>query len=266
MIQKDTIILWNRQVGPTYFHMGLSCTEGFETAIPGQFVTLRANRQQTPLLRRPFSIHRLIRENNSVRGVEILYRAVGTCTRHLSTLVKGDRVNILGPLGNGFPTSNIGRSYLVAGGIGVAPMIFLAETLQKTRTEPSGDIMFLGGRTKEDLLCTDEFQRAGMSVQLSTDDGSLGYKGLVTDLLEKAVATKRPDWIFACGPMPMLKTVARFAQSNHIPCQVSIETLMACGLGVCLGCAMDDNKVTEKYRHVCIDGPVFDAATLTFPS
>ncbi len=262
MIQSDADILWNRKLGPMYFHLGLSL-RGFEQAVPGQFITLRAQRQQSPLLRRPFSIHRLIQADNRVQGIEILYRTAGDCTRYLSTLAPGEKVNILGPLGNGFSLPDSGRIFLVAGGIGVAPMVFLAETLRQ-KSHPSEITIFLGGRTQTDLLCQKAFLDLGLRLELSTDDGSTGHQGLVTDLLKKHLTETKAHGIYACGPMPMLAAVAGLARSHAVPCQVSIETIMACGMGVCLGCALDDQVITDKYRHVCIDGPVFDAATLKF--
>ncbi|MFZ5572112.1 MAG: dihydroorotate dehydrogenase electron transfer subunit [Thermodesulfobacteriota bacterium] len=266
ILQQDTRILWNRAIGSSYFHMGLRCGEGFENAVPGQFVTLRIPDQQTPLLRRPFSIHRLVRENDSIRGIEILYRVVGNCTGRLSRLSAGDRVSLLGPLGNGFSVPGDGPIYMAAGGIGVAPMVFLAESIHKKSPESSPHTLFLGGRTQTDLLCMDIFRSLGMALEVSTDDGSVGYEGLVTDLLQQAVLDNPPERIVACGPMPMLKTVARIARSRQVPCEVSIETLMACGMGVCLGCAVEDRRPADKYRHVCIDGPVFEAATLLMDS
>lgn len=265
MIHVDASVLYNQKVNAGHYRMGLDCGRHFSGAVPGQFVTLRIGDQIEPLLRRPFSIHRLLRKENAAFGFEILYKVVGRCTRNFSALRKDDRINILGPLGTGFRIpSGSQRLFLVGGGIGIAPMVFLADIIRHEK-DPSRDaIIFLGGRKTSDLLCLDEFEKMGYTVQASTENGSFGHRGLVTEPLEKAIDSRPPDWIAACGPMPMLKAVSRIAHERSIPCQVSIETVMACGMGVCMGCAVECDDDSKPYRHVCKDGPVFDANVLIF--
>jgi len=188
---------------------------------------------------------------------------VGEGTKKLSGCKKGDIVDILGPLGNGFSFSDhYKRIFIVAGGIGVAPMLFLASYLQKKGVNPSECMVFLGGRSKDDLLCSDDFLRIGMKIHLTTDDGSAGDRCFVTHPLEIALEKGRPDIIYACGPLEMLKCVAGIAEKHTVTCQVSIETIMACGMGACLGCAVERKETSGNYMHACLDGPVFDAGAL----
>jgi len=240
--------------------MGLACGAGYDRAVPGQFVMLRIPDRPFPLLRRPFSIHRRIRTAERFAGIEILYRVVGDTTRALSGLEKGERVDIIGPLGHGFTLPGGCRKiFIVAGGIGVAPLVFLTEFLMENRVDPGAVTLFIGGRSRHDLLCTADFSRLGVAVIPTTDDGSAGDRCLVTHPLEKAVKSGRPDIIYACGPPGMLACVVNIAKTYHVPCQVSVETMMACGMGACMGCAVESRNDTGGYLHACLDGPVFDA-------
>jgi len=252
---------WNKKIGPLYYQIGLDCPEGYHNAQPGQFVMVHLTGQIDPLLGRPFSIHRLIRPSQRTEGIELLYKVVGEGTRRLSGLVPGDELDVLGPLGQGFRLKAAWRHvYMVAGGIGVAPMVFLAETLKHLHGDDRQQQLFLGGRSKADLLCVDAFQTLGVKVRISTDDGSAGDHGLVIQTLQTYLQGGRPDAILACGPMPMLRSVAGIAAEQGIHCQVSLETIMACGMGACLGCAFESQAGDNRYLHVCMDGPVFDAA------
>ncbi|MDM8525416.1 dihydroorotate dehydrogenase electron transfer subunit [Desulfococcaceae bacterium HSG8] len=249
----------NENISPGYYKIGLTSDRGYSEALPGQFVTLKFADQIAPLLRRPFSIHRLITTAEGISGIEILYRVVGTCTKKLSLCKKGDTLDVLGPLGNGFSIpSDARRIFIAAGGIGVAPMAFLTSFMQKKGADLSECTVFIGGRSEDDILCRDDFTRMGIAVRLTTDDGSAGEKGQVTDILEPAMKL-RPDIIYACGPMPMLKAVARVAKIYAVQCQISVETMMACGMGVCLGCAVEPENDSDAYMHVCKNGPVFDS-------
>jgi dihydroorotate dehydrogenase electron transfer subunit len=262
MIQERATVLWNRKKGPGYYSMGLSCS-GYMTATPGQFVMVRISQQNAPLLRRPFSIHRPLLKAGHIVGIELLYKVVGTGTEVLSRTPDGAVLDVLGPIGNGFSIpGDCRRVYLVGGGIGVPPLVFLASALKKTGMDMSGCRMFLGGRSSEDLLCGDDFEALGISVHCTTDDGSAGDHCLVTHPLEMATASSPPDIIYACGPLPMLACIVGISDKYKIPCQVSIESMMACGMGACLGCAVEKRGDPESYWHVCKDGPVFDAKQL----
>lgn len=263
MIAQEMMVLWNRSAAPGYFRMGLACATGFDTAKPGQFIMVRTDAGATLLLRRPFSLLGLIREADRVTGIEILFKVVGKGTEHLSRRREGDRLSVIGPLGNAFRVPERCRQLvLVAGGVGVPPIRFLAQSLLARKGNPNRCMVFVGGRTKGDLVCITEFDLPGFLLDVSTDDGSRGNRGMVTRRLEKALDAGPVDLICACGPAGMLKAVSAIAAARGIACQVSIEAMMACGIGACLGCAVSVNDDDARYRHVCVDGPVFDAHRL----
>lgn len=258
MIQEKVQILFNKNVGPGYFKIGINCQGEYPRARAGQFVMLRLCDQDEPLLSRPFSIHRLNVRNGKFECIEVLYKVVGKFTKILSGLKKHEFIDVLGPLGRGFVIpKNVKRVFLAAGGIGVAPIVFLASQL-KTNENDIGCRLFLGGKSKDDILCLDDFDQLKIAAQLTTDDGTTGDKGLVTQSLEEALAERPPDILYACGPQEMLKSVAGLAQKFIVKCQVSVETIMACGMGACLGCAVECRGASEKFLHACYDGPVFD--------
>ncbi len=261
MQQTLSRVRWNKKLGPLYYQIGLDCPEGYHHTQPGQFVMVHLPGHIDPLLGRPYSIHRLIRSHERTQGIELLYKVVGEGTRRMAGLVPGDQLDVLGPLGQGYRINPAWRHvYIVAGGIGVAPMVFLAETLIRLTGEGLRLQLFLGGRSKADLLCVDAFQALGVSVKISTDDGSAGTPGLVVQPLQTSLHDEQPEVILACGPMPMLRGVAGIAADQGISCQISLETMMACGMGACLGCAFESKIRDDRYLHVCMDGPVFEAA------
>lgn len=264
MFQLKTEVVFNHRVGPSYYNIGLCAPEIVHSTSPGQFVMVRVSSKLNPLLRRPFSIHRITKKGNV--SFEILYKVVGKGTEIMSHLVQGNRIDVMGPLGKGFsvlPQSEL--IYLVSGGMGVAPLYALAESAIIDGQKKV--VVFLGGKTKEDILCLDDLKRLGAEIHISTEDGSLGSKGLVTQLLEgRLQISSYPQAIYACGPIPMLKKVSLISQKCHIPCQVSLETHMACGVGACLGCVIKKrvNKGIEMYVNVCKEGPVFDAHAVIY--
>lgn len=262
IIQEKAHVLANTLLAPGYFTMQLRCGAPFGEARPGQFVMLSVGPGPTPLLRRPFSIHRMRPEGPDSAIVEILYKVVGEGTAALTRIAAGAVLDILGPLGRGFVLrENYRRIYLAAGGIGAAPMVFLLETL-RDHPDPHHCQVFLGGRTRGDLLCRTTFERLADRLHCTTDDGSEGAQCFLTNPLDEEVRRHPPDAILACGPMDMLKCVAGIAHQLDIPCQLSIESAMACGLGACLGCAVPAAGDGGRYYHVCKDGPVFDALQL----
>ena len=259
-------IISNKKVGPHYWHCLLRAPDIARKATAGQFVDIRLSDDYQPLLRRPFSIHSV-----SHTDIEILYEVIGEGTENFSAKKPQEILDIVGPLGNGFDCSMpkcrvIEISVLVAGGIGVAPLIFLAEKLAKLKTQNSKlkTLALIGGRTRNHILCVDEFKKSGCVVKISTDDGSLGEKGRVTNLLENVLRKtkdQRQTTIYACGPKPMLKGVATISKKFGTPAQLSLESHMACGIGACLGCVVD---TIDGYKRVCKEGPVFLAADLTW--
>lgn len=259
MLQFEATILWNRPVSEDTCHLGLSAPADFGRARPGQFVMVQVARAQGTLLRRPFSIHNVIRTGDGPTGFELLYKVVGKGTRALRGYREGERLPVLGPLGSSFSAGKAWRRvFLVAGGIGVAPMPFLAARLLERGLSPENCRVFIGGRSKGDLLCQDRFSEMGLCPTLTTDDGSAGDQCLITSPVELAMEAAAPEAVFACGPMPMLTCLAGMLEKRGIFTQVSVESMMACGMGACLGCALPDRDAEAPYRHVCIDGPVFD--------
>lgn len=221
---------------------------------PGQFVQVRIEgKGGRPFLRRPFSIHS-VKDKNTF---QLLCEIVGEGTRILSGCKKGDVLDIIGPLGNGFEVNPKKNNLLAAGGMGIAPLLFLAEILKKSGAE-NKTLLFLGARSKDRLIAQKEFESLRIKTLVCTDDGSCGEKGFVTSLLEEFIGgntdLKKNSLISGCGPAPMLKTLIETAKKLNAECQVSLEEMFACGVGACLGCAV---KSKEGYKLVCKDGPVF---------
>jgi dihydroorotate dehydrogenase electron transfer subunit len=260
LFQSNAKLIKNIEVAPNYYKMVLAAPSVAKAAKPGQFIDILIGEKYEPLLRRPFSIHRVLDSN-----IEILYSVIGKGTRLLSGKKPGERLDILGPLGNGFSILDSRRSILVAGGMGVAPLVFLAEKLTsiKHRASSIKHLVFLGAKTKNQILCEKEFKDLGCEVKVTTDDGSGGFKGYVSDLLKKELYATRYTLhaIYACGPKLMLKEIAKISQKNKIPAQISLEEHMACGIGVCFGCAV---KTKNGYKRVCKEGPVFNAGDIVF--
>jgi dihydroorotate dehydrogenase electron transfer subunit len=263
MIQQQAIIRFSTRIAPDCYHLGIACEGELLKAVPGQFVMVQVGDRNTPLLRRPFSISGFMGGPGQADGIELLVKVVGPGTRRLTRMGVGQAVNLLGPLGHGFRLgANDKDIYLAAGGIGVAPIRFLAADLMAKGFHSDRCRLFLGGRSHTDLLCRKDFEELGISVTATTDDGSDGDQCLVTDPLEIAIQARRPDIICACGPHGMLACIAGIAERHRIRCQLSIETMMACGMGVCLGCAVESRKQQETYMHACIHGPVFNVEDL----
>jgi dihydroorotate dehydrogenase electron transfer subunit len=255
MFEEQGRIRFNRRLTAGTWLMGMRSPRIAESARPGQFVMIRVSQRIEPLLRRPFSIC----------GTEkdlflILYRVVGQGTAVLAQTKEGERLPVLGPLGKGFEPPAGGISpILVGGGIGVAPLCFLAQSLSKIKAE-----FMMGFASTKEIPRLKHIKGPHTRISLSTDDGTRGHAGFVTDLLEKYLEKRGPDKdalsLFACGPKPMLKKVAQIALGYRLSCQVSLEASMSCGLGACQGCAVKASGAEGRpYHHVCKDGPVFDA-------
>ncbi len=227
-------------------------------SMPGQFIHIRVGESYMPLLRRPFSVAGASPESGTV---QVFFRVVGGGTRLLSALRRDDSIDCLGPLGNGFKSGRVtGPSVLVAGGIGVAPLLFLARCLVR---EQKKVILFYGAQSSGELLPVKRFLPSGVEINLAAEDGSTGYAGTVTAAFSEAVERGlRVGEMFACGPRPMLKEIVGLnRQKWSFPLQVSLEENMACGVGACRGCAVAVKGSGESaYQRVCREGPVFDAA------
>lgn len=225
---------------------------------PGQFFNIKITELHELFLRRPFSVHDIHRDN-----IKIIYKVVGKGTELLSGKKSGELLDIIGPLGNGFnldliPSYRNLQVILVGGGYGVSPLYALGKYLLKHRVNL---VTLIGASTWDYILCRQKFRKIGM-VHVATEDGSGGYRGIVTDLLRHNLGKKHPAKvvkIYTCGPHDMLYEVIRIAKRYKIQCEVLLEGYMACGFGICLGCAVETKT---GYRFVCKDGPVFDAEEL----
>lgn len=245
-------LIENRPIAQDIFILRLNAPQIAQLARPGQFCMLEVSGCADPLLKRPLSIHDVAQSRTEISFV---YRVVGKGTAILAQKKTGDRLKVLGPLGNGFSFSQNQKPVLVGGGLGIAPMLFLARTISQAK---QATMVILGARSTSELISLEAFRTIDCALMLATEDGSIGNKGFVTSHLKEVFATNKADKVFACGPMPMLKAVYEMAKEASISCEVSLETQMACGIGACLGCAVKSTRDTS-YLHVCKEGPVFDA-------
>lgn len=257
--QEKVEILKNANVGDLYFKLVFESARFAKHAKPGQFMLIKAGAGLEPLLRKPLGFHSVKKG-----AIEVLYEKVGKGTEILSGKRPGEILDIIGPLGNGFEYQDGGQPILVAGGIGIAPLVFLAQRLAYSveRIADRKKIhVIIGAKTKSCLLCEKEFKDLGCEIRVCTDDGSRCHKGFVTDLLNKELSAIRYPLpaVYACGPKPMLRATAAVAKRYGVKCQVLLEEYMACGVGACLGCAVETR---EGYKMVCKDGPVFEASEI----
>lgn len=235
----------------------LKCTDPnapLPPMMPGQFAQLRVDGSKETFLRRPISINFV---DTKLNQIWFLVQLVGAGSRALGRLKEGDTLNALLPLGNGFsmPVSAEKKHLLVGGGVGTAPLLYLGAQMNLMGMRPT---FLLGARTKDMLLQMEDFQRVG-DVYVTTEDGSAGEKGFVTQ--HSILFKQHFDRISVCGPSPMMKAVAKFSRANSVPCEVSLENMMACGLGACLCCV---EKTVKGNVCVCTEGPVFDINELTW--
>ena len=246
----DLTVAENIRLNANYVLLKLTQSAPLPEMLPGQFAEIRVDGSATTFLRRPISINYIDRKANEVW---FLVQLVGDGTRKLAECRKGDVINVILPLGNGFSMPGAGKNVLlVGGGVGTAPMLYLGEILRQ-HCNPT---FLLGARSKEDLLQLDFFKAKG-EVYVTTEDGSLGEKGYVT--MHSILRERRFDMIYACGPKRMMMAVAKYAHANGIECEVSLENTMACGVGACL-CCVENTK--EGHVCVCKEGPVFNIKKL----
>ncbi len=257
----DCEITAHQEVARGHYRLAVRCPEITAEALPGQFCMVEVRPGLHPFLRRPMSIERLFAD-----GFSILYKVEGEGTRLLSSLPAGGTVNIQGPLGKPFPVEAAAERHIcVAGGIGVAPFPALAEALiQKTGRTPE---IVLAARNERMLLCEREFRQMGCRVSLATDDGSAGRKGFASDALRE-LSPGPGTVVYCCGPMPMMRAVHGVCAETGARCYASLEAVMACGDGVCMGCVVEANVEIEAERmvRVCSDGPVFDSTIINWSS
>lgn len=259
------------------YRVRFACPEIARRIVPGQFIMMRFAGLSDPLLGRPLALYDVVADGSGTpAGLDVVYLAVGKMTRRLAAASPGTPLEVLGPLGNGFPPAETEHLVMVAGGIGQTPFLALArEALGQARYgDPPRDApragrvtLCYGAATAARLACVDDFRRAGVEVQVATEDGSRGHRGLVTDLVRPAVeGSAGPCRVVACGPEPMMAATAEVARELGVSCQVSLETPMACGIGICFSCVakIRDAAGGWDYRRTCVEGPVFDAGDVRF--
>jgi dihydroorotate dehydrogenase electron transfer subunit len=257
MNKVDTLalVLKKELLADDIVRMTCDAPEVARLARPGQFVMVRPGKGYDPLLRRPFSLHQVTGQG----WIQVLFKIVGKGTAMLAETGEREKLEITGPLGQGFELKSRDKFCLIGGGMGIAPLFYLATEIQ--RQKPGArTLALLGARNSGELQqLAAEFAGIGVKLFLATDDGSLGHHGFVHELMTEHMLGE-VDWqVCTCGPHPMMKSVARICDINGWHCQVSLETMMACGFGACLGCAVPRRDFSGDYLHVCKDGPVFDA-------
>lgn len=248
----DLTVKENLKLNRQYVLLKLTNERPLPEMLPGQFAEVRVDGSPSVFLRRPISINFVDYEKNELW---LLIQIVGEGTRQMAQAKQGDTMNLLLPLGNTFtlPADTTQKLLLVGGGVGVAPLLFFGAYADNLGYDCS---FLLGARSKEDLLQLEEFERYG-KVHITTNDGTQGEKGFVTQ--HSVLNTGKADRIYTCGPTPMMKAVAKYAAENDIPCEVSLENTMACGIGTCLCCVTDTDQGNVC---VCTEGPVFNIKRL----
>jgi dihydroorotate dehydrogenase electron transfer subunit len=256
-------ILANDPVIPDHKVIVCEAPELAAVARPGHFVNVLTAERTDPLLRKPFSIYTVDRERGQI---SLLYSVVGPTTQGMARKRPGDTLDLVGPLGGQVfrPDSRPDALHvLVGGGYGVPPLVFLSRELHRADAKPKL-VFIVGARRKDLLLCEAELQAAGIDTRAATEDGSHGTAGRVTDVLAPLLAehSGRPVTVYCCGPTPMMRAVGELCRSLQVPCQLSVEVAMPCGIGVCMGCVLD--LADGRRVRCCVDGPVFEASEVAW--
>jgi len=253
-VQGNYPILSKKNLAKDMYELEIFCPEIVERAKPGQFVHIGVKGHT---LRRPISICKIDHEKNTIF---VVFQAKGSGTRDLAEMTNQNILDVLGPCGNGFPLLDPSEKVIcIGGGIGVPPMVGVASHYGSNATA------ICGFRDKSLVILQDEFAKLGTNSVICSDDGSVGIHGLVTVPLEDMLAKEKPAVVYACGPIPMLRAIAGVAEKYDVPCKVSMEQHMGCGIGACLVCIVQiqtENGI--EFKHVCKDGPVFDSKEVVF--
>jgi dihydroorotate dehydrogenase electron transfer subunit len=269
-------VVENVRIARDTYRVRFSCPTLARRIVPGQFVMLRLAGCDDPLLGRPLALYDTVLgdgDRGEPVGVDIVYLVVGKLTSRLARCTPGQGLEVWGPLGNGFPPAPAEHLLMVAGGIGQTPFLALArEALggrrygDPPRQSPIAKRVTLcyGARSKDLLAGLDDLERVGVEVRVSTDDGTAGHHGLVTELAEEVLATSPGVRVVCCGPEPMMAAMTALAARYKAPCQVSLESPMACGIGICFSCVarVRTPEGAWDYRRTCVEGPVFDAGAI----
>ena len=261
-INLNAKLISKKYLKSNMYKFSMQADEIVNLAKPGQFIEIRVNNDIEPFLRRPISIHNIDKEKGLL---EIIFQVRGKGTRFLSEKNEGDFIDIIGPLGYGtFKYNNYNNLAIIGGGIGVFPLYELAKNAKNDNKNVN---IYVGFRNKDLVVLADEFKSVSDKLIVTTNDGSYGEKGHCTKFMKDDMEKGLIDSIYACGPLPMLRSIKEMAAEKNIPCQISLEERMACGLGVCLGCAVKTSSSTNEnpeYWHVCKAGPVFNAKDVDF--
>lgn len=256
MVEHGTILV-NEKMGQDIWRMEISAPQIAAASAPGQFVNVRLHEHAEPLLRRPISLHGIDQEKGTIA---FLYLVVGKGTEMMTKMAEGQDINLLGPLGKGFSLDFKGeRAIVIGGGIGSAPLYPLMQELRKKGKQVT---LVLGARNKESIVALDLYHAIGAECRIATEDGSMGTKGFVTTILEQEIKGEACDYLYACGPIPMLRAVEDMAEQYGIKGEISTEAHMGCGLGICLSCSVKGKD--GKNRKVCQAGPVFRLGELSY--
>lgn len=272
-VEREATVVEQVSLARDTYRLRLRCPELARRITPGQFFMVRPAGGSDPLLGRPFALFDTYEQNGLPAGVDFGYLAVGKMTRQMTNWRPGDVVRVWGPLGNGFPTPPAGRLLMVAGGIGQTPFLAVSrEALGLKRYgrpqrvidgPPAGLTLLYGARSEAFLAGLDQFRHDGLSVRTSTDDGTSGHHGYVTDLLDEELAVEPPAVVYCCGPEPMMHAVADRCEAAGVLCLLSLESPMACGFGACFSCVVKIKTPDGwDYRRSCVEGPVFPADEL----
>lgn len=255
LIEKEEII-------KDVYKFSVKADEIVNDSKPGNFIEIRVNNQIEPFLRRPISIYNMDKQKGIL---EFIFQVKGKGTDILAKKEVGDKIDIVGPLGFGtFKYDKYNKIAIIGGGIGIFP---LYELSKQAKNQGRTVNCYLGFRNKEFVMLEKEFNNVTDKLKITTDDGTYANKGFAIDYLIQDMKEEKYDCIYACGPIPMLRAVQKYANDNNIECQISLEEKMACGLGVCLGCAVKTSKSSKEspeYYHVCKGGPVFNSKDVEF--
>lgn len=271
-------ILENVRLARDTYRVRFACPTIAQRIVPGQFVMLRLTPGNDPLLGRPLALYDTIDgPDGKPESIDVVYLVVGKMTSRLAGYVAGQELEVWGPLGNGFPAREARHVIMVAGGIGQTPFVAVGRELLGRRTygEPARRVpraervtFCYGARSAEYFAGVDDFRQQGIDVRLSTDDGSAGHHGLVTEVLADVLSHEQPSdcRVLCCGPEKMMEAVAHLTAKRGFRCELSLETPMACGLGICFSCVarVRDESGNWDYRRTCVEGPIFDAAAIEF--
>jgi dihydroorotate dehydrogenase electron transfer subunit len=275
--QGTVTVRENVQLAEATYRVRLACPSIARRIVPGQFVMLRLAGSNDPLLARPLALYdTVLSASGEPEAIDVVYLVVGRMTSRLAALVPGQPLEIWGPLGNGFPPQSTEHLIMVAGGIGQTPFLALGREHRGLRRygDPPREVaavpqvtLCYGVRRQQLLAGVNDFESLGIDVRLCTEDGSAGRHGRVTELLQQTLSGVRSSCrVVCCGPEPMMEAVADICQQAKVPCQVSLESPMVCGIGICFSCVakVRDDQGGWDYRRTCVEGPVFDVERIVF--